>query len=98
MAIQTHEGDFVPGLRVVGIDPNGTVTKSELSADQVIGYTPPGDVVKSGNTKFEPVSNYVTGTWLFHLETANGAQVTEQIPVSMDTENKLWYFLRFQPS
>jgi hypothetical protein len=98
VAIQTHEGDYVPGFRVVGVDPNGVVTKSELSANQVTGYTPPGDVIKSGNTKFEPVSNYVTGTWYFHLETADGTQVTDKVPVTMDVENKLWYFIRFQPT
>jgi hypothetical protein len=98
VAIQTHEGSFIPGLRVVGIDPNGVVTKSEISADDVIGYTPPGEVVKSGNAKFEPISNYVTGTWLFHLESADGTQITDTFPVTMDLENKLWYFLRFQPA
>ena len=98
VAVQTHEGGFVPGLRVVGIDPNGVVTKSELSADEVTGYTPPGDVVKSGNTKFEPISNYVTGTWLFHLESADGTQVSDTFPVTMDLESKQWYFIRFQPA
>ena len=97
VAIQTHEGSFIPGLRLVGIDPNGVVTKSELSADDVVGYTPPGEVVKSGNTKFEPISNYVTGTWLFHLESADGTQVSDTFPVTMDLENKSWYFIRFQP-
>jgi hypothetical protein len=98
VAIQTHNGDFIPGLRVVGVDPNGVVTTSEISAPNVIGYTPPGDVVKSGNVKFEPISNYVTGTWMFHLETADGTQVSDTYPLNMDAENRLWFFLRFQPS
>ncbi|MFN8456576.1 MAG: hypothetical protein U0401_18225 [Anaerolineae bacterium] len=38
-----------PGLRVVGIDPNGVVTASNLRPDRAIGNTPPGGVVKSGN-------------------------------------------------
>ena len=97
VAIQNHDGGWIPGLRLVGIDPNGVVTKSEVSADQATGYTPPSEVVKSGNTKFEPISNYVTGTWMFHLETPDGAQVSEQYPLQMDTENRSWYFLRFQP-
>lgn len=97
VAIQTHNGDFIPGLRVVGVDPNGVVTKSEISAPDVIGYTPPGDVVKSGNVKFEPISNYVTGAWMFHLEMADGTQVSDTNPVNMDTENRSWFFLRFQP-
>ncbi len=98
VAIQTHEGGFVAGLRVVGRDPNGQVTKSEVSAGEVIGYTPPSDVIKSGNVKFEPVSNYVTGTWLFHLETADGTQVSDTHPLPMDAENRSWYFIRFQPT
>jgi hypothetical protein len=97
VAIQTHDGGFVPGLRVVGIDPNGVVTKSEVSAGEVIGYTPPSDVVKSGNVKFEPISNYVTGAWFFHLETADGTQVSDTYPLTMDAENRAWFFIRFQP-
>ncbi len=97
VAIQNHNGDYISGVRVVGVDPNGTVTKSEISAGEVIGYTPPGDVVKSGNAKFEPISNYVTGTWMIHLETPDGTQITETHPVSMDADNRSWYFIRFQP-
>ena len=97
VAIQDHDGNFIPGLRVVGIDPNGVVTKSEISAGDVIGYTPPGEVVKSGNVKFEPISNYVTGTWLFHLETPDGTQVSDSSPLGMDAENRSWFFMRFQP-
>ncbi len=97
VAVQTHNGDFIPGLRLVGVDPNGQVTKTEPSAGEVIGYTPPGEVVKSGNMKFEPISNYVTGTWLFHLENAENQQVSDQFTVTMDTENRSWYFFRFQP-
>ena len=98
VAIQTSNGDFIPGLRLVGIDPNGKVTKTEPSADDVIGYTPPSEVVKSGNAKFEPLSNYVTGTWTFHLENVEGQQVSEQFTITMDTENRSWYFIRLQPA
>jgi hypothetical protein len=97
VAIQTPNGDFIPGLVIVGVDPNGVVTKSQVSAGEVIGHTPPAEVVKSGNVKFEPISNYVTGAWLFHLETPDGIQVSDTIPVNMDVENRLWYFFRFQP-
>ena len=98
VAIQTNNGDFITGLRLVGIDPNGSVTKTEASAGEVVGYTPPSEVVKSGNTKFEPLSNYVTGTWTFHLENLEGQQVSEQFTVTMDAENRSWYFFRLQPS
>ncbi len=98
VAIQGHDGGWIPGLRVVGTDPNGVVTKSEVSADDVIGYTPPSEVIKSGNTKFEPLSNYVTGTWFFHLERPDGTQVSDRFPLGMDAENRSWFFLRFQPN
>lgn len=97
VAIQTPDGGFIPGLRLVGIDPNGVVTKSELSEGQTIGHTPPGEVVKSGNTKFEPISNYVTGSWEFHLETPDGTQVSPTFAINMDAENRSWYFFRFTP-
>ena len=98
VAVQAPDGAFIPGLRLVGVDPDGVVTRTELSAGDVTGYTPPGEVVKSGNLKFEPISNYVTGTWLFHLENAEGQQVAETFPVTMDTENRSWYFFRFESS
>jgi hypothetical protein len=97
VAIQTPDGGFIPNLRLVGVDPNGVITKSELSANQATGYTPPSEVVKTGNTKFEPISNYVTGAWFFHLETADGTQVSDTFPIEMDTENRSWYFIRFLP-
>lgn len=97
VAIQAPDNNFIPGLRVVGVDPNGVVTKSELSAGQVTGYTPPGEVVKAGNVKFEPLSNYVSGTWFFHLENADGQQISETFPLDMSVENRLWYFFRFTP-
>jgi hypothetical protein len=97
VAVQGHDGGWIPGLRLVGVDPNGVVTKSEPSADHLTGYTPPSEVIKSGNTKFEPLSNYVTGTWLFHLETVDGNQVSDTYPVNMDVENRVWYFFRFHP-
>ena len=98
VAIQAPDGAFIPGLRLVGVDPNGVVTRTDLSVGDVTGYTPPGEVVKSGNLKFEPISNYVSGTWLFHLENAEGQQVAETFNVTMDTENRSWYFFRFESS
>jgi hypothetical protein len=98
VAIQAPDNAFIPGLRIVGVDPNGVVTKSELSAGQTIGHTPPSEVVKSGNVKFEPISNYVTGAWFFHLEAADGTQVSDTYPLTMDAENRSWFFMRFQPN
>jgi hypothetical protein len=100
-AIQTAEGGWIPGLRVVGTDPNGIVTKSEPSADHMTGNTPAdSSVIKTGNTKFEPqpFSVYITGTWIFHLETADGRQVSDSFTVNMDEESREWYFFRFVPN
>lgn len=101
VAIQDQNNNWIPGLRVVGVDPNGLVTKSEPSADHETGYTPANSsVVKSGNTKFEPqpVAVYITGTWIFHLETVDGRQVSDSFTLTMDVENRQWYFLRFVPN
>jgi hypothetical protein len=100
VAVQRSDNAWIPGYRIVGIDPNGVVTKSEFSADQAIGYTPPGGVVKSGNTKFEPQprSIYIAGIWTFFLESAEGKQVSESFTVEMNTENRVWYFFRFLPN
>ncbi|MDM8527380.1 hypothetical protein QUF58_04140 [Anaerolineales bacterium HSG24] len=100
VAVQGHDGGWIPGIRVVGTDPNGLVTKSEPTADQNTGHTPAGSsVIKSGNTKFEPqpIAVYITGSWKFHLETADGRQVSESFTVNMSEENREWYFFRFTP-
>lgn len=100
VAIQNSNSDWIPGLRVVGIDPNGIVTKSEPSADRETGHTPANSsVIKSGNTKFEPQPKavYITGTWTFFLENLEGQQVSPSFAVNMDVENRQWYFFRFSP-
>jgi len=101
VAIQDSKNNWIGGMRVVGTDPNGIVTKSEPSAPQEIGHTPAGSsVIKSGNVKFEPQPRavYITGTWSFHLETADGKQVSDSFSVTMDEENRSWYFFRFAPN
>jgi hypothetical protein len=99
-AVQTGDNAWIPGFRVVGIDPDGIATHSEPSADSTIGHTPPGDVVKSGNTKFEPQPRavYINGVWTFFLENDAGQQVSEAFTVEMNTENRVWYFFRFVPN
>jgi hypothetical protein len=99
-AIQTGDNAWVSGFRVVGTDPNGVVSRSEPSADRVTGYTPPGEVIKSGNIKFEPQPRavYINGVWTFFLENSQGQQVSETFTVEMNIENRVWYFFRFLPN
>lgn len=99
-AVQTADNGWVPGFRLVGIDPEGIVTRSEPSADRAIGNTPPGGVVKSGNIKFEPQPRaiYIAGVWNFYLENGEGQPVSETFTIDMNVENRVWYFFRFQPN
>jgi hypothetical protein len=99
-AIQAGDNSWIPGYRVVGTDPAGITTRSELSADRMIGNTPPGGVVKAGNIKFEPQPRavYIAGVWTFFLEDSGGNRVSEAFTVDMNVENRVWYFFRFQPN
>jgi hypothetical protein len=98
---ETVGGKWIPGVRVVGRDPNGNVTKTEFSADHSIGYTPAdAQVVKAGNIKFEPqpVAVYITGAWQFYLESSDGQQLSETLTLNMDEVNREWYFIMFVPN
>jgi hypothetical protein len=100
VAVQNSDNSWIPGLRVVGIDPNGLVTKSEPTADKETGHTPAdSSVVKAGNTKFEPqpVAVFIDGVWTFHLETVDGRQVSADFNITIDVNNRQWYFFRFSP-
>ncbi len=97
-AVQNNDNGWIAGYRLVGTDPNGIVTRSEPSADQSIGHTPPSEVIKSGNIKFEPQPRavYIAGVWSFYLENSEGQPVSETFTVDMNVENRVWYFFRFQ--
>jgi len=98
VAIQDSKNNWIGGLRIVGTDPNGVVTKSDPSVLQEVVHTQAdSSVIKSGNVKFEPqpVARYITGTWSFHLETVEGKQVSDSFSVTMDEENRSLYFFRF---
>lgn len=99
-AVQGGDNAWIAGFRLVGTDPNGIVTRSEPSADRSVGNTPPGEVVKSGNIKFEPQPKaiYIAGVWNFYLENSEGQPVSENFTVDMNVENRVWYFFRFQPN
>jgi hypothetical protein len=100
VAVQAADNSWIPGFRLVGSDPEGIVTRSDFSAGQTIGHTPPGGVVKSGNIKFEPQPRaiYIAGVWTFYLENGEGQQVSDRFTIDMNVENRVWYFFRFQPN
>lgn len=84
-------------MKVVGtrLDHNLTY-ESPLSKWHFEGYNAPGEVVKSGNVKFEPPSGMETASWVLHLEDANGNRMSEDVPFDTDVNNKQWYFIKFK--
>ena len=60
------------------------------------GYNAPGEVIKSGNTKFEPPGGIETTSWVLHLEDARGNRQSEDIPFDVAADNKQWYFIKFR--
>lgn len=84
-------------IKVVGtrLDHNLTY-ESPLSTWHYEGYNAPGEVIKSGNVKFEPPSGMETTKWVLHLEDPSGNPLSEDVPFNTDTENKQWYFLKFK--
>jgi len=84
-------------MKVVGtrLDHNLTY-ESPLSTWFFEGYNAPGEVIKSGNVKFEPPGGIETTSWLLHLEDANGNRVSEDVPFDTNQDDKQWYFLKFR--
>jgi hypothetical protein len=84
-------------MRVVAtrLDQNLTY-QSPLSTWHYEGYSAPGEVVKSGNTKFEPPGGIETADWILHLEDTHGVRQSEDVPFRVDGENKQWYFIKFR--
>jgi hypothetical protein len=84
-------------MKIVGtrLDHNLTY-ESPLSTWHFEGYNAPGEVIKSGNVKFEPPSGLETTSWVLHLEDANGNRLSEDVPFDTDINNKQWYFIKFK--
>lgn len=84
-------------LKVVGtrLDNNLTYV-SPLSKWHYEGYSAPGEVIKSGNTKFEPPGGIETASWVLHLENDHGHRQSEDVPFDVDATNKQWYFIKFR--
>lgn len=84
-------------IKVVGtrLDHNLTY-ESPLSTWHYEGYNAPGEVIKSGNVKFEPPNGMETTNWVLHLEDPNGRRLSEDVPFNTDVNNKQWYFIKFK--
>ena len=84
-------------MKVVGtrLDHNLTY-ESPLSTWYFEGYNAPGQVVKTGNVKFEPPAGMENTSWIFHLADANGVRYSPDIPFDVDENSKQWYFVKFK--
>jgi hypothetical protein len=84
-------------MKIVGVRLDHNLTyESPLSKWHYEGYSAPGEVIKSGNTKFEPPGGLETSDWVLHLEDAHGNRQSEDIPFHVDVENKQWYFIKLR--
>lgn len=84
-------------MKIVGtrLDHNLTY-ESPLSKWHYEGYSAPGEVVKSGNVKFEPPGGIETTSWVLHLEDAHGNRQSYDVPFDVDQNDKQWYFIKFR--
>ncbi|MEW5959692.1 MAG: hypothetical protein AB1801_18355 [Chloroflexota bacterium] len=87
----------IGGMKIVGTRLDHHLTyESPLSTWYYEGYNAPGQVIKSGNVKFEPPGGIETTQWIIHLEDANGNRLSEDIPFDADQSDRQWYFVKFK--
>ena len=84
-------------MKVIGtrLDHNLTY-ESPLSTWYFEGYNAPGEVIKSGNVKFEPPGGIEATDWIIYLADANGARLSADVPFHTDPGDKQWYFVKFR--
>jgi hypothetical protein len=84
-------------MKIVGtrLDHNLTY-ESPLSTWHYEGYNAPGEVIKSGNVKFEPPGGIETTDWILYLEDAHGNRQSEDVPLNTNQNDKQWYFIKFK--
>ncbi len=84
-------------MKVVGTRLDHKLTyESPLSTWHFEGYNAPGEVIKSGNVKFEPPGGIETTSWVLHLEDANGNRLSDDVPFDTNQNDKQWYFIKFR--
>ncbi|MCB9101470.1 MAG: hypothetical protein H6632_18170 [Anaerolineales bacterium] len=84
-------------LKVIGtrLDHNLTY-ESPLSTWYYEGYNAPGEVIKSGNVKFEPPGGIETTAWVLYLADAQGRRLSADLPFDVNANDKQWYFIKFR--
>ncbi|MCB0225407.1 MAG: hypothetical protein KDI02_17085 [Anaerolineae bacterium] len=84
-------------MKVIGarLDHNLTY-ESPLSTWHFEGYSAPGEVIKSGNVKFEPPGGIETTSWVLYLADAQGNRMSADLPFDVDENDKQWYFIKFR--
>lgn len=84
-------------LKIIGtrLDHNLTYS-SPLSTWFFEGYNAPGEVIKSGNVKFEPPGGIETTAWVIHLADTQGNRLSADVPFNTSQADKQWYFLKFR--
>jgi hypothetical protein len=87
----------IGGMKLVGtrLDHNLTY-ESPLTTWHYEGYNAPGEVIKSGNVKFEPPGGIETTSWTLHLEDNNGVRQSDDIRFDTDQTNPQWYFIKLR--
>lgn len=84
-------------MKIVGTRQDYNLTyESPLSTWHYEGYNAPGQVVKTGNVKFEPPGGLETTTWVIHLEDAHGQRQSADIPFNVDNSKKQWYYIKLK--
>lgn len=84
-------------LRVVASRQDNDLTyESPLSSWHYEGYSAPGEVIKTGNLKFEPPGGIETASWVLHLADAQGNRQSFDVPFDVDAGHKQWYFIKFR--
>ena len=84
-------------MKIVGtrLDHNLTY-ESPLSTWHFEGYNAPGQVIKSGNVKFEPPGGIENTSWIIHLEDAHSNRLSDDVPFDTLQDDKQWYFVKFK--
>jgi len=87
----------IGGMKVVGtrLDHNLSY-ESPLTKWHYEGYNAPGEVIKSGNVKFEPPGGIESTSWTLHLEDNNGVRQSDDIQFDTDQTNPQWYFIKLR--